>query len=712
MYARFLMAATLCLLATAGLHAAPFLEVRATTTPPKIDGIIDDLAWRDAAHSDSFRQVYPEENFAPTEHTEFWITYDSDNVYVAVRSHDTAGLAGIRAYSMQHDQETDSDDFTRIVLDTFHRENDGYYFDLTAAGGKHEGLIQNKEEPNKQWDCIWYGKVTRDAGGWSAEFAIPLKSVAFDPANGNWGFNVSRVIRRKQEYVRWSGYMRTKTALFLPELGEIKGLTGLHQGRGIDLKPSASISHNSNPTGDEKTYEFKPSLDLVWHVTPSLAATLTINTDFADAEVDDRQVNLGRFALFYPEKRSFFTQDATLFTFGGIQTDPLPFFSRRIGLAEDGTQVNILAGLKLTGRAGPLTVGLLDVQTDAHEGVDSKNLLVGRTAFQVLDESSVGVIFTHGDPRINGKNTLVGADFNFANSHLADNKTLSAHASIQVTDSDYTGSRSAAGTFSITYPNEPFELNYSFTRIGTDFDPALGFVPRTGINQLHLWNRYRWYFQDHLINVIETTLETDNVSDLHWRPLEHTYWFPTFEADTRSGDYFYINYSEHREVLDAPFEIRPGIVIPDNNYRWNAVRIITGSTLSRPVDFRLNFSTGGFYSGHRTDTQLQLGWRPSPHFEFRVNGTLRQIRLPEGNFDSQLLAAKIIYTVTPDLQFSLLSQYDNFSELMGVNFRIKWTVKPGNDLYFIVNQGYDTEGDNFRPTKNVSSLKAAWTFRF
>ena len=705
--------ATLGLLAATGLSAAPSLDVRATSTPPKIDGVIDDLVWRAAAHSDSFRQVFPGEDIDPTEKTEFWITYDADNLYVAVRSHDTAGPAGIRAYSMQHDQESGSDDFARIVIDSFHRQNDGYYFDLTAAGGRAEGLIQNKEESNKQWDCIWVGKVTRDAGGWSAEFSIPFKSIAFDPANSTWGFNVSRGIRRKQEFIRWSGYLRTKTALSLPHLGEIRGLTGLRQGRGIDVKPFASLTRRSNPVGDERKFEFKPGLDVVWHVTPSLAATLTINTDFADAEVDDRQINLGRFPLFYPEKRSFFTQDATLFTFGGVQFDPLPFFSRRIGLAEDGTKVDILGGLKLTGRAGPWTVGLLDVQTADHEGIQSKNLLVGRAALQVFDESSVGIIFTHGDPRINADNTLVGADFNFANSHLADNKTITAHASVQFTDSHYANSHGAAGVFSVAYPNEPFEFIYNFSRIGNDFDPALGFVSRTGINELHLWHRYRWYFQDHWFNVVETTIETDNVTDLHSRELEHTYTGPTFEADTRDGDYLYLHHqTADREVLDTPFEIQPGILLPVGRYDWSSTRLIIGSARTRPVDFRLNIYQGGFYSGHRTDTTLNLGWRPSHHLEFGLSGSLREVRLPEGNFDVRLGQAKIIYTVTPDLQFSLLAQYDNLSEELGVNFRVKWTVQPGNDLYFIINQGYDTEDDNFRPTNNETSMKAAWTFRF
>jgi hypothetical protein len=320
------------LLLNAGLlAAAPSLGVRPTATPPKIDGVLDDAAWRDAAHSDDFRQLEPLENVPATERSEVWVTYDADNLYVAVRCHDSGGRAGIRAYTMQRDRDTGSDDLVRVVLDTFHRQNDGYYFALTAAGGRLDGLIQNKEEGNDQWDAIWLGRTSVDDGGWSAEFAIPVKSLSFDPAATSWGFEIGRAIRRKQEVIRWSGRLRNKPTISLPQIGEIRGLAGFRQGRGLDFKPFASLIRHSRPRTDEKEIDIKPGIDLIWHVTPSLAATLTVNTDFADADVDERQVNLGRFSLFFPEKRAFFTQDASLFTFGGINDGgAVPYFSRRI----------------------------------------------------------------------------------------------------------------------------------------------------------------------------------------------------------------------------------------------------------------------------------------------------------------------------------------------------------------------------------------------
>jgi hypothetical protein len=692
--------------------AVPGLELHPTATPPKIDGVLDDAAWRAAAHSDAFRQIYPLEDAAATERTEFWVTYDADCLYVGVRSHDSAGAAGIRAYSMQRDQDNGSDDIVRIVFDTFHRQSDGYYFALTAAGGQHDGLVQNKEEGNDQWDGLWFGRVTRDATGWSAEFSIPVKSLAFDPANPTWGFNVARSIRRKQETDRWSGFSRAKGVLSLPDLGELRGVTGLRQGRGLDFKPYASATRHSDPAPDEKRFTFNPGFDLVWHVTPSLAATLTVNTDFADAEVDERQVNLGRFPLFFPEKRAFFTQDASLFTFGGIYSDPLPFFSRRIGLAGDGTKTDLLGGLKLTGRAGPWTVGLLDVQLGEHNGVDAKNLLVGRASIAVLAESRLGVTFTRGDPRINGDNSVVGADFNYTNNHLPGKKTLTVNASAQYSDSDFARGQGGAAVLTARFPNEPFAANLWLSRIGNNYDPALGFVSRPGVNQITTWNRYRWHSARPLLQSIDVSVETSHTTDLHGRTLEADIWYPEIEVDTAKGDYVYTQYQEHREVLDAPFEIRPGIVIPAARYHGSVPRLILGTTRARPVDVRLDFARGGFYDGTQRTYRGNVGWRPSTHLELAGTFDYRQIRLPSGNFTLRIGEARATYTFSPDLQVSLLGQYENFSNEVGTNFRVKWTVRPGDELFFIVNQGYDTSFERFRPTQNDTSLKGAWTVRF
>ena len=701
-------------LGATALAAAPSLDLHPTTTPPKIDGILSPGEWDGAAYSDAFRQVVPSENVAPSERTEFWVTYDADTIYVGVRCHDSAGPAGIRASSMQHDQDSGgADDLTRIVFDTFHRENDGYYFALLAGGGKAEGLIQNIDQPNPEWDAIWQGKTSIDAGGWSAEFAIPIKSLAFDPKTDTWGFTIARAVRRKQEAMRWAGFARNKLTTSLPDLGTIRGLTGLRQGRGIDFKPYASLTRHSAPELDEKKYDFKPGFDLVWHVTPSLAATFTVNTDFADAEVDERQINLGRFSLFFPEKRSFFTQDASLFTFGGIGNEAAkPFFSRRIGLADDGSKVDLLGGVKLTGRAGPLTLGLLDVQTDSHAAVDSRNLLVARAAVQVLGESSVGLIATNGDPRTNQSNRSLGFDFNYLNSHLAAGKTFEAHAYAVGTDSELAGGRDTDLGFSVRYPNEPFGFVVEAQRIGNRYDPALGFVPRTGVYESFNLLDYTWHLENSLLRKINLKAQAFWTFDLNGRTVSEDHDLPALEFETTDGDRWQVQHTRTRERLDEPFEITPGVVIPVGNYAWDRAQISYNSTRSQPVSVGFLMRDQGFFTGHRRDYRAAAEWRATRRIFVGASWQLQQVRLPQGNFDVRLATAKLIYTQSPDLQFSLLGQFDNLSNSLGVNFRVKWIMQPGNEIFLVVNQGYDTTLDQIRPVQNDTSLKGAWTYRF
>ncbi len=708
-----MVAAALFTLPAQGQEQAATMEVRPTATAPKIDGVLDDLAWRDAAHSDAFRQVIPIENAEPTERTEFWVTYDKDHIYVAVRCHDSAGPAGIRAYSMQHDDDNKADDLVRIVFDTFHRENDGYYFALLAGGGKVEGLVQDKDVSNPQWDAIWEGKTRIDATGWSAEFAIPLKSLAFDPSIDTWGFNIARRISRKQEAERWSGFQRSKFTTSLPDLGVIHGIRGLQQGRGIDLKPFATLTRNSDPAPDEKTFDFKPGFDLVWQVTPSLAATLSVNTDFADAEVDQRQINLVRFPLFFPEKRAFFLQDASLFTFGGINEGvATPYFSRRIGLADDGSQIDIIAGGKISGRLGRVTMGLFDVQTDAHNGVNPKNLLVARAAVEVLSESSVGLLVTNGDPRANVSNHTVGADFNFRNSHLAGGKTLAAHTYAILTDSALAGGRDTDFGVTIDYPNEPVFFQSNNRRIGTRFDPGLGFVPRAGIYESQTQFGYTWLPEAHGVRSILLNAQLYWTVDLSGQIVSEDHDLPALEIQSTSGDQLDLEYTRTRERLDVPFEIQPGIIIPVGDYTWGRIMATLSSARSRALSGNLTVRDQGFYTGHRRDYRASVEWRASRFFFASLSGTLQQVRLPQGDFTVRVGQAQAIYNFSPDLQLNLLAQYDNLSASVGVNFRIKWIVRPGDELFFIVNQGYDTSFDSFRPTANQTSLKGAWTIRF
>jgi hypothetical protein len=709
---RFIALTTTLLLLRLPAHGAPALDVRATTNAPVIDGKLDDPAWRDAATISELRQVVPLENAPATERTEVRVTFDSDHLYVAFRCFDHEPEKVV-AKEMQHDRDTGSDDIVRVAIDTFHRQSDGYYFALTAAGSKQEGLIQNKDSVVPDWDAIWDGRAARDAEGWTAEFAIPLKSVAFDPAGAVWGFDVERIIRRKQERDRWSGLSRVKGIGSLPDLGELRGISGLRQGHGIEFRPFASFAYVPlRDVGDDRTYKLKPGMDLSWHVTPSLAATLTLNTDFAETDVDARDVNLSRFSLFFPEKRDFFLQDAALFSFGNIDYSPYPYFSRRIGLSADGTPVDILAGVKIAGRLGPMTVGLLDTQVDANGDVDSKNLLVARMAVQLSPQTSVGMLVTNGEPRANGNNTLGGLDYNYVTTHIAQNKTLHLHAWAVGTDSDLAGGRDHAEAIQFNLPNEPFSLYAYAGRYGEKYDPALGFAPRTGIYEFIFNPQYTWRPEHTWYRSASLGLQAYYVTNLHGRIDSEDHNLPSLEVDSAAGDYIFVQVRHSRDRLLDGFEIHPGVVIPTGDYQWERYHAEIGTARARPVNIGFFVQDQGFYTGRRRNYWTQVEWRASRFFYTSVTWQLRQIRLPQGNFDVRIGAVKMNVTLSPDLSLNTIAQYDNQSKQLGLNARLKWIVRPGNELFLVWNENYDADQDHVHPIAAKIATKAAWTFRW
>ena len=368
----------------------PSLRVIPSTVRPKIDGKLDDFCWESAPVIRDFTQVEPREGAAPTERTEVRLLYDRDYLFIAVRCFDREP-GKIIAKQMQRDADMDSDDSIAMTLDTFGRKRTGYLFKITPRGATLDALLEADGAQKTEWDTIWTGRSRIDEAGWTAEFAIPFRSLAFDPQSAVWGFNVERVIRRRQETVRWAAPFQNKNVTSLADLGELRDLSGMRKGLGLEFKPFLVTRFAEGEARDRKRLEFEPGFDLFYSITPSLTAALTVNTDFAEADVDKRQVNLTRFPLFFPEKRDFFLQDANLFSFGAYK-GPLAFHSRRIGLGPAGETVDILAGGKLTGRVGNLDLGLLDVQVADTAGVPSKNLAVGRASYRVLEESSVGGI--------------------------------------------------------------------------------------------------------------------------------------------------------------------------------------------------------------------------------------------------------------------------------------------------------------------------------
>ena len=307
-------------------------EIRRTDSPPVIDGKLDDAVWEDAAFVDDFHQTAPTNGALPTERTVVRVTYDDEYLYIAANLQDSEPLA-IQAKQLIQGKMFYSDDRFWVTLDSFNNKRNDYFFQVNANGIRREALRENNARFIEEWATIWHAESQVHENGWATEIAIPFKSISFAPESDTWGINFGRGIVRKQEYDMWSSYERQDWPAYG---GEVTGIAEIEQGLGLDVVPSVNVSQSRDLVLGDTINAFEPSLDVRYRITPSLSATFTLNTNFSTAEVDEQQVALDRFSLFFPEKRDFFLQDAGIFEFGNINTNGKPFFSRRIGLSEDG----------------------------------------------------------------------------------------------------------------------------------------------------------------------------------------------------------------------------------------------------------------------------------------------------------------------------------------------------------------------------------------
>jgi hypothetical protein len=701
--------------------------VTLTTEPITIDGVLDEPIWRMAPKIGGLTQRQPHEGRAPTERTEVTLLHDLDYLYVGVAAHDSEPQRVIGT-QMARDASLSSDDRIEIVLDTFRDQRSAFYFATNPSGALVDGLVAS-EQLNADWDAIWDVRTRRTEQGWTAEFAIPFKSLSFPSGRTVWGFNIARHIHRRLEEDRWSG-ARLDTRLYqLSEAGQITNLAGLTQGMGLDVRPFlAGRWLRADRDGDVSG---KPGLDVFYNITPSLKLTATVNTDFGETEVDARQINLSRFSLLFPEKRTFFLQGAGVFDFastgpepaGGIPAagaDVYPFFSRRIGLL-DGEEVPLEAGVKLTGTVGRTDVGLLGVRTGDLPIVSEQNFLVGRVKRNLLQQSYVGAMFTGGDPAGGQSGQTYGADVRLATTRFLgrpSNFVVDGYA-VKSVNEGVSGQDWSYG-FSAHYPNDRFNAQVAYREIQEHFNPALGFVQRDNVRLLRIAGSYNPRPKDFL-NVQQmfhdvyytrfTRLDNGEVEswDLYVTLLD---WHLS------SGDNLHgmFDFNPTYERLFEPFEISPGVHLLPGEYRFTRFRSNLLSTATkRRLSGSVNLMYGGYWSGKAEQVTTSLTYKVPPRFIVAVSTSQTFARLPEGHFIARIFTSSVNYAVSPRLSLSNLVQYDNRSRNLGWQSRIRWTLQPGNDLFFAFHQGWIQEdGDNlrFRTQDGKVSAKLQYSFRF
>lgn len=686
------------------------LAIRRAETPPQLDGVLDDPVWADAAWFDDLHQFDPVDHGVPSESTVVYVTHDDENLYVAARMLDSEP-AEIRARQLVQGQTLQFDDTFGIYLDPYNNKRTGYHFQVNPNSIRTDAIFETSTELNWDWEGIWYAQAQIDEQGWTAEMAIPFKTLNFDPSNGDWGFTVERSIARKQEGIAWVSYNRE---LNPAAAGLITGLGGVEQGLGLDVVPSVVSTQSEDFETGATTSDTEPSLDVFYKFTPSLTGVLTLNTDFSATEVDDRRINLSRFSLFFPEKRDFFLQDVDIFSFGGLERNGIPFFSRRIGLGDNGEPVGIDVGAKLTGRVGRWNVGVLDIQEEAHAGADAQNLFVGRIAANVLRESSVGMILTDGDPNNDLDNSVAGADFRYRNSELPSGRVVEGELWYQQSDTEGRDGDDAAYGFRVAAPNsEGWQGEFLYNQVQKNFNPALGFVNRSDVERTELGAGYTHRPAHRWIRSIGSGFNLENFDRLTGE-LESRSLFADFEIETNSGDSFGVQYNRDREVLFEPDEIWDGVIIPAGDYEFAQAGFEVEGASERAIAPSLEVSVGDFYGGDITSVEAQVDWRPNRRLLMSLGYEYNDVELPWGNFTARLI--QIDASIAFNVRWSWVSliQYDNDSQSVGINSRLRWNPRAGQDFYLVINRGFDAQGA-FRGLRSIESqvsVKYTHTFRF
>jgi hypothetical protein len=703
-------------IASATPDARPRLQAGALTGTLRLDGVLDEPDWARAPSIDDVTMVEPRQGDRPTGRTQVKVLADPKVLVFGIRCFDP-DPSGIVSFTKERDGDLASEDHVVVVLDPFLDGRSGYVFAVNPGGARFDALVNpGGESADQRWDGEWEARTQRDASGWSAEIRIPIQTLSFARGLDAWGLNVQRRVQRLQETDRWASPRQDYSVYQPSQAGLLTGLPRFDLGLGLSVRPSL-VGGFENPAPDAATDgSVEPSLDATQRLGSNALASLTVNTDFAETEVDTRQTNLTRFPLFFPEKRSFFLEGTDIFAFGvgiGEQT-LLPFFSRRIGLVE-GVEVPILAGLKTTGRANRTNFGGLTVATREVSGLaPAATMGVVRIRQNVLAESSAGLIATFGDPLGRSGSWELGADFTYRTSRFRGDKNFVAGAWGLATGRDDLSAyreRTAFG-LEIDYPNDLWDCALIYRRIGDGFDPSLGFVPRRGINSYEGGCTYAPRPKGRFIRQMFHDLWATLTTDLGGRWESYQVFAAPVKWQLESGDRIQLEVVPSGERLTEPFEIVEGVRIPSGSYGWVRYGLEVETAAKRKLSGEAVWGFGGFYSGTLQRLLLEAAFTPSPIVTFLVDAEHDIGRLAEGDFDLTLVGTKVRLNLSADFELNTFLQYDSQDRSFGTNTRLRWSFDPRGNLFVVYNHNLREIEDRWQRQANELLVKLQYTFRW
>ena len=662
-----------------------------------LDGRLDEESWSQAPPVTGFLQKEPREGAPASEKTEVRILFDARNIYFGVFCYDS-NPGGIRATELRRDDPFRNDDIFELILDTFHDHRNGYLFRINPLGTKYDATVANDGLTiNENWDEKWEVGTQITEQGWSAEISIPFKSLRFlSDERIVWGVNFHRDIKRKNEEVFWTAFNRDFSFEEVSQAGHLEGLTEI-QGFTFRLKPYFTTGGSHVVRDGQNETEHLTDIgieDAKYLITPQLALDLTVNPDFAQADVDEAQVNLTRFSRFFPEKREFFQERAGIFQFGTGERSGRPhallFHSRRIGLSEDQEEIPIWGGLKLTGKQGPLDLGVLNMQTKREGSTPGQNFTAVRVKGNILARSYVGAIFTRNTAGLEGDgNQAAGVDGSFTffrNLNLRGFLTKSDSAQLQ--DGQW------AGQGLIDWESDRIEFSLEHVNIQEDFNPEMGFVLRDNIKRTVAEFDYQPRPNIDLIRQLEFGATFDYIANQEGQ-METRVFELEWSAEFESGDDMNLTFLRTFERLVDPFPIRGSdVAVPVGDYEFNELQATYRAFRGRKLSGNLEFSTGGFFNGSRTRFAISPQFKPTQNLSFEPGYEWNKISLPEISFITQEFNGEVNYSFSQKWLTRTTFLLDSQEQEYTVNFRLNYIFRPGDDLFVVYNEtrSYGTGG--------------------
>jgi len=714
--------------------------VRATriAEPIVLDGKLDDSVYNRVTAIADFVQQEPAEGQPVTEKTEVWMFFDDKNIYIGARCWDSQPEREVANEMRRDGQGTNDNESFGVVLDTFYDRRNGFLFQVALAGGLFDGYITDERDMNRDWNTVWDGRTARFEEGWTVELAIPFKSLRFKAGREQiWGVNFKRVVRWKNEMqylTRIPASLGRRGINKLSSAGTLVGIEPPQSGRNFEVKPyGISGGQQLHPVdaASSSQGQLEGGVDVKVGLTEGLTADATYNTDFAQVEEDEQQVNLTRFSVLFPEKRDFFLEGQGIFSFGGVQGtnragggggggnnpgNPIPndvpivFFSRRIGL-DAGVEVPIDVGGRVTGKAGPYSIGLIDIRTRdvSAVGIPNTNFGIVRIKRDILRRSAVGILYTdrsNSSFDLSNASRSAGVDGVFS---FYQNLNINTYVAKSVTSGEKAGTSYRA---QLDYNGDKYGLQLERLAAGDHFNPDVGFMRRLAFIRNSTYLRFSPRPAKSVVRKYTWDVSLDYITNPAGQ-LESREGQGAFRGELQNGDSFAFEGVSGFESLDEPFEIAPGVIIPIGSYGFPFARIQYGFGPQRKASGFVTLETGSFYDGSRTSISTgRSRVEITSQLSVEPNISINWVDLPYGDFTSTLLTARTSYTVTPRMAFSALVQYNSTAATYNTNARFRWEFRPGSDLFVVYTDNRDTTGLGFPQLRNRAFVvKATRLFR-